>query len=129
MGNRRVRAVLSSGRSGEIWIVSFLGPKWRRDVAYKALTENSEVLACDVARSLCGSEVDAAPSYASYPCTIKGAAQTAPGIVIVSSTSSLLADFQLWRADVATMGDLEMRAAEVCTQPRRTVTEPSADWR
>lgn len=82
---------------------------------YKALTENSKVLACDVARYLYNSEVDAADEAAATPCKIRTGTQSSPGIVIISPGSSLLADFQLWRADMAIMGDLEMRAAKVCS--------------
>lgn len=84
---------------------------------YKAVTENSKVLACDVARYLYGGEVSVAPDGSHVPCTIQVGTQAAPGIVIISSTSSVLADFQLWRADMATMSDLEMRAAKVCVKP------------
>ncbi len=81
---------------------------------YKAVEENSQVIACDIARYLFQGEVtDAAPgSHA--PCTVSNGSQTTPGIVIVSSDSSLLADFQIWRADMATMSALEARANNVC---------------
>jgi hypothetical protein len=81
---------------------------------YKAVEENSQVIACDIARYLFQGEVtDAAPGSRA-PCTVSNGSQTTPGIIIVSSDSSLLADFQIWRADMATMSALEARANNVC---------------
>src|ERR1035438_3479351 len=74
---------------------------------YKAVEENSEVIACDIARYLFQGEVVEAPPGSHAPCAISNAAQSNPGIVIVSSDSSLMSDFQLWRADMATMSALE----------------------
>jgi len=81
---------------------------------YKAVEENSEVIACDIARYLFQGEVVEAPPGSHAPCAISNAAQSNPGIVIVSSDSSLMSDFQLWRADMATMSALEARAKNVC---------------
>jgi hypothetical protein len=84
---------------------------------YKAVEENSVLVACDVARYLYGSAVGDAPPDAHVPCAIRNTTQPPPGIVIVSSTSTLLSDFQVWRADMATMTDLEARARKVCIAP------------
>jgi hypothetical protein len=84
---------------------------------YKALEENSETVACDVARHLYGSGLGDAPSGSHAPCMIKNAGQATPGIVILSFDSKLLSDFQTWRADMATMSDLEARASKVCVAP------------
>jgi hypothetical protein len=81
---------------------------------YKAVQENSEVIACDIARYLFQGEVVEAPVGSHAPCAISNAAQSTPGILIVSSDSSLMSDFQLWRADMATMSALEARATNVC---------------
>jgi len=84
---------------------------------YKAVEENSEVVACDVARYLYGGEIGEAAVNSHAPCAINNPRQSTPGIVILSSTSTLLSDFQVWRADMATMSDLEARASKVCIPP------------
>lgn len=84
---------------------------------YKAVTENSQLIACDVARFLYRSEPEPEPKDRRAPCTINGGAGTAPGIVIVSSTSSLFSDFAVWRADMAAMNSLRQRASKVCVPP------------
>jgi hypothetical protein len=81
---------------------------------YKAVEENSQVIACDIARYLFQGEVSEAPPGAHAPCAISNPSQSTPGIVIVSSDSTLVSDFQLWRADMATMAALEARADTVC---------------
>lgn len=91
---------------------------------YKALGENSEVVACDVARYLYGGDLTDAPKDSHAPCVIKNAARSTPGIVILSSSSTLLSDFQVWRADMATMSDLEARADKVCTVPTNSNNPP-----
>jgi hypothetical protein len=81
---------------------------------YKAVEENSQVIACDIARYLFQGEVIDAPPGSHAPCAISNASQSNPGILIISSDSSLMSDFQLWRADMATMSALEARANNVC---------------
>jgi len=84
---------------------------------YKAVEENSQVIACDIARYLFQGDVTEAPAGSHAPCAISNPAQSTPGIVIISSDSSLISDFQLWRADMATMSALESRANDVCVAP------------
>jgi hypothetical protein len=81
---------------------------------YKAVEENSQVIACDIARYLFQGDVAEAPPGSHVPCTVTNPSQTTPGIVLVSSDSSLISDFQLWRADMASMSALEARANDVC---------------
>lgn len=87
---------------------------------YKAVEENSQVIACDIARYLFQGDVSEAPQGSHVPCTVSNPSQSTPGIVIVSSDSSLITDFQLWRTDMATMSALEARANDVCVaaEPR-----------
>ena len=85
---------------------------------YKAVEENGEMIACDIARYLYGGEVVEPPSGAHAPCAISGGNPGAtPGVILVSSDSSLLSDFQIWRGDMATMNALEARAENACTLP------------
>jgi hypothetical protein len=98
---------------------------------YKAVEENSAVVACDVARYLYGGTLENAEKGSGAACVISGKTETTqPGIIIVSSGSTLLTDFQVWRADMATMNDLEMRAAEVCkvaSKPPASARQPTGN--
>ncbi len=95
---------------------------------YKAVEENSQVIACDIARYLFQGELNEAPAGSRAPCAISGGSSPAPGIIIVSSDSSLFTGFQLWRADMATMSSLEARANNVCVPaaPKSGQEAPSA---
>jgi hypothetical protein len=84
---------------------------------YKAVEENGQIIACDIARYLYQGEVIDAPPGSHAPCAISGGSQSTPGIILVSSDSTLLSDFQLWRTDMATMSSLETRADHVCVAP------------
>lgn len=91
---------------------------------YKAVKENSQLIACDVARYLYGAEISAPPHNAVSPCTVGPHTDADPGILIVSSSTPLFTDFQLWRADMATMNDLKAKAAAICTLPQHPISEP-----
>jgi hypothetical protein len=84
---------------------------------YKAVEENGQVIACDIARYLYQGEVATAPPGSHVPCTISNGSAGTPGIILISSDSTLLSDFQLWRADMATMSSLQARADKVCVAP------------
>ena len=80
---------------------------------YWAEEENSDVIACDIARYLgrgTAREGETKPTCAVHPHP-----GPATGIVIVSSDSTVISNFQIWRSDMATMNDLATRAAKVCT--------------
>ena len=94
---------------------------------YKAVQENSQVIACDIARYLFQGEVTAATPGSHAPCAITNGSQSTPGVVIVSSDSPLLADFQLWRADMATMSALEARANTVCVAAPQAKSDNGQD--
>jgi hypothetical protein len=81
-------------------------------LTYKSLQANSEAIACDIARYLYGGEPGAASRNA--PCTFQPASNTRPGVVIVSPAGTVFADFQAWRADMAAMTALELRAEKLC---------------
>lgn len=81
---------------------------------YKTVEQNSEIIACDIARYLGQGELAEAPSAPHAPCAIANPTRTAPGVILISDTSSLLSNFQLWRADLATMSGLAARANTVC---------------
>lgn len=87
---------------------------------YKAVEENGQIIACDIARYLYQGEVTDAPPGSHAPCAISNGSAGTPGIILISSDSTLLSDFQLWRADMATMSSLEARADKVCVAPAET---------
>lgn len=91
---------------------------------YKAVEHNSAVIACDTAQYLLHGEVTDAPAGSHAPCII-GGASARPGIVLVSSGSTLLTDFQSWRADMAAMQGLVAHATQTCVAAPEKATEPS----
>jgi len=92
---------------------------------YKAVQHNSAAIACDTAQFLFQGQVADAPAGAHAPCSISGASGARPGIILVSSDSTLLSDFQVWRADMATMQSLAARAKQTCVAPEKA-GEPGA---
>jgi hypothetical protein len=83
---------------------------------YRAVELNSEAIACDIARNLYGGAVQDAPPGAQVPCVVNGEGQAPQGIVLVSGGSTLVGDFQIWRADMAAMDSLRGRATAVCVE-------------
>ncbi|MGA8530412.1 MAG: hypothetical protein WB622_11910, partial [Acidobacteriaceae bacterium] len=81
---------------------------------YRAVEQNSEAIACDIARSLYGGGVQDAPQGSHVPCVVSSEGQAPQGIVLISGGSTLVQDFQIWRADMAAMDSLRSRAAAVC---------------
>ncbi|MGA8368343.1 MAG: hypothetical protein ACLQMT_05145 [Candidatus Acidiferrales bacterium] len=90
-------------------------------LTYKSIEADSEVLACEIARYL-GAAAAASPNV---PCSSTPAGDNRTGVVIVSPSSAILADFQLWRADMAAMNTLELRAEKPCGAQPATTTAPS----
>lgn len=81
---------------------------------YKAVEENSALIACDVARYLYGDEVTSLPPDAHVPCVTGGPAQPEPGIILLSADSTLLSYLQVWQTDMDFMVELETRAKQTC---------------
>jgi hypothetical protein len=72
-------------------------------LTYGSLESDSESVACALAQRL-GTAQNCKPVGVAAPT----------GIVLVSSASNALGDYQLWRSDMATMTLLEARAKEYC---------------
>jgi hypothetical protein len=72
---------------------------------YSAMDAESAMVACNIAQKLGATDRKCAP---------KEAITEAPGVVIISSDSSALSDFQLWRSDMSTMEILTQRASHYC---------------
>jgi hypothetical protein len=90
-------------------------------LTYKSIEADSEVLACEIARYL-GAAAAGSPNA---PCTSTSTAGNGTGVVIMSSSSTILADFQLWRADMAAMNTLELRAEKPCGVQPSAARPPS----
>jgi len=74
---------------------------------YSAMDAESSAVACNIAQNL---------GAADAKCAAKGAMSNAPGVVILSSDSTALSDFQLWRSDISTMDILTARGNRYCTK-------------
>ncbi len=83
-------------------------------LTYRALESNSEAIACDVAAYL----NDTSANFVSPPkgevCDVKAGSRKAT-VIVLALDNSQLADFQIWRADMATMEGLERRADADCS--------------
>jgi hypothetical protein len=84
-------------------------------LTYRALQSNSEAIACDVAAYVNGTNAD----FNSHPdgavCDVKAGSHKAT-VVLLPFASSEFADFQIWRADMATMDRLQTKADQLgCT--------------
>jgi hypothetical protein len=78
-------------------------------LTYAALERESKAVACDVARYLnATSAVSPESSLAESPCEMP-AGRAPETIMVLSSNSKILADFDLWRADLAAMDSLLYR--------------------
>jgi hypothetical protein len=79
-------------------------------LTYRALESNSEAIACDITGFLNGTT----PNFTSPPpgmvCDVRAGSHNA-SIVLLPFDKSTFADFQLWRADMATMDRLQRKAA------------------
>jgi hypothetical protein len=82
-------------------------------LTYRALQSNSEAIACDIAAYLNGSTA----TFKEHPAPADPVCDVNPGktnaiVVVLPFDSSEFADFQIWRADMATMERLQRAAAE-----------------
>jgi len=78
-------------------------------LTYRALQSNSEAIACDVAAYVNGTNADFKSHPGGSVCDVKAGATKAT-VVLLPFASSEFADFQIWRADMATMDRLQNKA-------------------
>jgi hypothetical protein len=81
-------------------------------LTYRALQSNSEAIACDIAAYLNGTTVDFKTPPAGSICDVKAGTKKAR-VVLLPFDSSEFADFQIWRADMATMDKLQRKAEKL----------------
>ena len=78
-------------------------------LTYRALQSNSEAIACDIAAYLNGTNADFKSHPGGAVCDVKTGVNKAT-VVLLPFASSEFADFQIWRADMATMERLQNKA-------------------
>ena len=83
-------------------------------LTYRALESNSEAIGCDIVAWLNGATADFANPPKGAVCNAGGAAPQGK-IVLMPFDRTLLANFSVWRADMATMLRLESVAEELKT--------------
>jgi hypothetical protein len=76
------------------------------------LQANSEAIACDIAAYVNGTNADFKNHPAGSVCDVKAGASKAT-VVLLPFDSSEFADFQIWRADMATMDRLQTKADQL----------------
>ena len=74
-------------------------------LTYTAMDSEGAAVACGIARNVGAADDRCAPQAITGPPI---------GVVVVSSGSSALAEFQLWRTDISTMDMLTLRANRYC---------------
>jgi hypothetical protein len=78
-------------------------------LTYRALQANSEAIACDIAAYVNGTNADFKTHPEGEVCDVKAGSKKAT-VVVLPFDSSEFADFQIWRADMATMDRLQNKA-------------------
>jgi hypothetical protein len=78
-------------------------------LTYRALQSNSEAIACDIAAYVNGTNADFKNPPPGAVCDVKAGANKVT-VVLLPFASSEFADFQIWRADMATMNRIQNKA-------------------
>jgi hypothetical protein len=87
-------------------------------LTYRALESNGEAIACDVASYLEGVKTSFQIQPTGAACSVPSA--TGPstvGVVILPFDRTVFGDFLIWRSDMQTMAEFELRAANACAAP------------
>ena len=88
-------------------------------LTYRALESNSEAIACDVTAFLNGTSANFTSPPTGTVCDVKAGSHNV-SIVLLPFDKSTFADFQLWRADMATMDRLQRKAADLIAPQGRS---------
>jgi hypothetical protein len=99
-------------------------------LTYRALESNGEAIACDVAAYLYNTKTDFRKMPGGAVCNV-GSGGGAPGIgvVVLPFDRSAFADFQIWRSDMQTMAEFEVRGAAACNARAANAAEPAQPGR
>jgi hypothetical protein len=96
-------------------------------LTYRAVESNSEAIACDVAGFLNGAPANFSGAGPTAPCDVKPSGRKAT-VVLLPYENNQVANFQIWRSDMATMDRLQRKAAQDCPSGRSgtAATPPAA---
>jgi hypothetical protein len=98
-------------------------------LTYRALESNSEAVGCDIAAYLNGVNANFTNPPVGSVCDVKAGAKKAR-VVLLPFDSNEFADFQVWRADMATMARLQRKAEVDCpgnvSRSGTTAAKPAA---
>ena len=83
-------------------------------LTYRALESNGEAIACDVAAYLYGAKTDFRKMPGGAVCNVGSSSSSGVGVVVLPFDRSAFADFQIWRSDMQTMAEFEVRGAAAC---------------
>lgn len=86
-------------------------------LTYRALESNSEAIACDIAAYLHGTTVNFSNPPQGSACNVAGNGAKS-SVMVFPFDRAVFSDFQLWRADMQTMTEIERRGADACSAAR-----------
>jgi hypothetical protein len=96
-------------------------------LTYRALESNGEAIACDVAAYLYNTKTNFKDLPTGKICDVGSTGPSTVGVVILPFDRSVFADFQIWRSDMQTMAEFEVRGANACKAPPPPPPEPAAN--
>jgi hypothetical protein len=91
-------------------------------LTYRALESNGEAIACDVAAYLYNTKTDFKNLPGGAICNVGGSGSSAVGVIVLPFDRSVFSDFQIWRSDMQTMAEFEVRGANACKAPAPPTT-------
>lgn len=94
-------------------------------LTYRALESNSEAIACDIAAYFNKTSANFNSPPAGSVCTVNGGSST-DTVLILPFDRNEFSDFQTWRADMATMSQLENRAEASYQCPKNAQTRAAS---
>jgi len=100
-------------------------------LTYRALESNGEAIACDVAAYLYNTKTDFRKMPGGAVCNVgsSSSSSSAVGVVVLPFDRSAFADFQIWRSDMQTMAEFEVRGAAACNAKTAAAPEPGQPGR
>jgi hypothetical protein len=92
-------------------------------LTYRALESNGEAIACDVGAYLYDTRTDFKPMPGGAICNVGNTGvPSTNGVVVLPFDRAVFADFQIWRSDMQTMAEFEVRGASACAAPASSAT-------
>jgi len=97
-------------------------------LTYRALESNGEAIACDVASYLYNTKTDFRDLPNGKICNVGSGGASSIGVIVLPFDRAVFADFQIWRSDMETMAEFEVRGANACAAhaPGQAAGQPEA---